>query len=406
MSIVHIEPMSPTSQPTVPFPAAILSVATGDVNGNQSISAAGEPILAHQITALRRAGISKFLIEVESVSGSLLAMADRLIQSGCEVNFVRSIQDVLGKLGNSDMVIVQAEGIYVAQDLLLELLRQNGAIIVTVDGRDENKAFERMDLNTRWAGMVIAPVTTVAGIGELPDGWSMTSSLLRQAMQDKVVQHSLKQTELQNGRLRRIVSAADAENLATELMAERAGSEPGLIETQLFTPLAAKVASALWHVKARSTYSDTVTMLLCFASVGLAGVGWIGSAAGASIVGIFANSVRLALGNEQSDIGPSRLISPLMWLILGMALIWAAGTDAYQTSDGVFTGGVVVGLAVLARHLRLPEWARKGLQSPALIAFLLLLIAPMGGSYAAAKLIGALQLCLLIVAKWNHKAHA
>ena len=404
MTIVHIEPMSLTSQPTVQFPAAILSVATAEVNGDPSISAAGEPILAHQITALRRAGISKFLIEVDSVSGSLLAMADRLIQSGCEVNFVRSIQDILGKLGNSDMVIVQAESIYVAQDLLLELLSQNRAIIATVDGRDENKAFERMDLNTRWAGLVIAPITTVSRIGELPDGWSMTSSLLRQAMQDNVAQHALKQTEIQNGRLRRIVSAADAENLVVELMAERAGSEPGLIETQLFSPLAAKVASALWHVKARTAYSDAVTVLLGFASVGLAGAGWITAAAGAGIAGIFGNSVRLALGNEQADNGPSRMISPILWLFLGTALIWAAGADAYQTSDGVFAGGVILGLAVLARHLRLPEWARKGLQSPALIAALLLLIVPMVGMFAAAKLLGVLQLGLLIIAKWNHKS--
>ena len=406
MTIVHIEPMSPTTQPAVQIPAAILSVATGNVTGDSLISAAGKPILAHQITALRSAGISKFLIEVDSVPGSLLAMDDRLKQSGCEVGFVRSTNDLRSTLGSSDLVIIQAEGVYIAPDFLQELLRQPGAFIATVDGRDENKAFERMDLNTRWAGLAVVSSSIIASIGELPEGWSMTSSLLRQAMQDNVPQRTLKQSELQGGRLRRIVSVADAENLATELMAERAGSEPGLIETQLFTPFAAKVASSLWHVKSRAVYSDTVTLLLGIASAGLAGAGWITAAASAAIAGIFANSVRLALGSEQAENSLSRMVTPVMWLLLGVALIWAASQDAFQTSDGVFAGGIVFGLAILARHLRLPDWARKSLQSPALIAILLIVIAPIGGVYAATKLIGALQLCLLIVAKWNHKSNS
>lgn len=397
--------MSLASPPAAEFPAAILSVATGNDASGPSISAAGEPILAHQIAALRKAGIHKFLIEVDSVSGSLIAMADRLTKSGCEISFVRSIHDVLDKIGDSDLVIVQAESVYIAQDLLVELFRLPGAFIATVDGRDENKAFERMDLNTRWAGLAITSVTTVANIGELPDGWSMTSSLLRQAMQDEVAQRALKQSELQDGRLRRIISVTDAETLATELMAERAGREPGLVETHVFTPFAAKIASSLWHTNSRSAYSDTVTVLLGVASVGLAGAGWITVAVGAAIAGIFANSVRLALGSEQSENELSRMITPAIWVLLGVALIWATSGDAYQTTDGAFAGGTVFGLAVLARHLRLPEWARKSLQSPALIAVLLLLMAPIAGVYAAAKLIGALQLCMLIIAKWNHKPH-
>ena len=406
MTIVHIEPMSLTSPPATQFPAAILSAVIGNEAGYPSISAAGQPILAHQIAALRSAGVSKFLIEVDSVPGTLLAMADRLMQSGCTVDFVRSINDVRDKLGNSELVIIQAEGVYVEPDLLLDLLRQGGTFTVTVDGRDENEAFERMDLNTRWAGLAVVSVQTVTSIGELPDGWSMTSSLLRQAMQDGVVQRALKQSELQAGRLRRILSVADAENLATELMAKRAGKEPGLIEAQLLTPFAAKIASSLWHNRSRTVYSDAITLFLGALSLGLAGAGWTFAAAGSAMAGIFGNSVRLALGNHEAAGGLSRWVEPVMWVLLGTALILAASGDDYQISDGVFAGGVVVGLAVLARHLRLPEWARKSIQSPALIALLLLLIAPIAGAATAAKSLAGLQLFLLIVAKWNHKSHA
>ena len=395
--------MSPTSQTPHQIPIALLSAAGSNEDSNYLISAGGQPVLAHQIAALRSVGISKFLIEVESVPGTLLAMADRLILSGCSVDFIRSAQDLRAKLGTGEIMIVQAEGVYIVPELLTTLLGNPGQFIVTVDGRAENEAFERMDLNTRWAGLAVVPANTVRSIGELPEGWSITSSLLRHAMQDGVAQRPLKQMHLQQGKFRRIDSVVGAEKLTVEMMTRRAGRESGFIEAKIFSPIAAKIASLLWPVRSRAMLADGSALVLSATSAGLAGFGWTASAAIAAIIAIFSNSVRLALGNAETGQGVSRLVEPVMWFLLVASLLLATIGEAYLASEGLFAGAIVAGLTLLARQLRLPDWGRKSLQSPALVTTSLLLVSLIGGLAVATRSVAIAQLLLLIIAKWSHK---
>lgn len=395
--------MSSVEQTYQPSRVALLSAASANEGGAALPNTGEQSVLAHQIAALRSVGIRKFLIEVENVPGALLAMADRLSKAGNSVDFVRSAQDLQTKLHGSDILVVQAEGIYVAPDLLGTLFEQTGAFISTVDGRTENAAFERMDLNTRWAGVGVIPVNSVAKIGELPEGWSIISSLLRQAMQDNVQQSPLKQSYLQDGDLRRIDLAADAEKLTSELMARRAAREPGFVEARIIAPIATKFATVLWPVSARGTLSDGATLLFAATSAGLAGFGLVTAAAVAAITAMLANAVRLALGNAEQNRRGLDFVETVLWALLALALVLATNTDAFQSSEGMFAGSVVAGLALLARQLRLPEWAKKTLQSPALIALYLLLLYSVSGIATVAKAAAITQLLLLIVAKWDHK---
>lgn len=382
---------------------AVLSAAASSESGAPIPTIGGETILWHQISALRRVGIRKFLIEVDSVQGALLAMADKLTQEGNAVDFTRSAQDLQSKLGDADNIIVQAEGIYIAPQLLAALIEQNSKFVATIDGRSENEAFERMDLNTRWAGLAVLPAHTVERIGVLPDGWSLTSSLLRQAMRDGIAQQAVKQTHMQDGDLCRVDSPEQAEKLAHTILLQRAGQEPGFIEARIFGPLSAKFAPSLWRLDSRALLTNGTVVGFGVVSLALTGLDWTAGAIGAAIAAIFANSLRQTVND--SDLGNSLdgWIEPILWTLLSAALIRATTTDVLQFGDGLFAGCVVVGLAILARHLRLPDWAQKALQSPALTALSLLLLSSTAGIASAAKWVGAVQLALLIAAKWDHK---
>jgi hypothetical protein len=403
---VHIGPMSSVDQVVHPTRVALLSAASASGTSETLPASGEESVLAHQIAALRSVGLRKFMIEVETVPGALLAMADRLIKAGNSVDFVRSAQDLQSKLHGSDILVIQAEGIYVAPQLLGSLIEQPGAFIITVDGRAENATFERMDLNTRWAGLGVMPSSVVAKVGELPEGWSITSSLLRQAMQDNIAQLPLKQGHLQDGDLRRVDLAADVEKLTSDIMARRAAREPGFIEARIFAPVATKLATMLWPIPARAALSDGATMLLGAASAALAGLGWVTVAAVTAITAMLANAVRLALGNVEQKQRGLDFVEAAMWLLLAIALMLASSADAYLPGDGLFAAGVVAGLALLSRQLRLPDWGKKILQSPALIALTLLLAALVGGIVLAAKTVALFQLALVIVAKWDHKTRS
>jgi len=146
--------------PTFPT-LALLSVA-GDIsieqdalNAVRSPDLAGLSLIEYQIMMLARAGIQRFLIEVENIDGSLIALADRCRLRKLTVDFVRTGADILRHIDPEERIWVQSGQLYVQLGLIETLLKCTENFITTIDGRDENHAFERIDINTRWAGVSV-----------------------------------------------------------------------------------------------------------------------------------------------------------------------------------------------------------------------------------------------------------
>ncbi len=395
----------PQSRPALPVALLSAAISTED-NASGSIAlalAAGETILAHQISALRRIGISRFLIEVDTVPGALITLADKIKQDGCAVDFIRSAQDLQSKLDFETTLLVYAEGVFVAPELISSVLVKSGSFIATVDGRDENATFERMDLNTRWAGLALFGQETIAALASLPDGWSISSSLLRQAMQDGVPMRPIKQTHIQQGNLRKISSSADAEIFTKQILSIRSARERGFIEAKIFGPAAIRLVPLIWRSSSGLMLLGGATLIMAAISFVFAILGWVGAASVAALLAIFLNSTRLVAHDPDLDDGATKWISTATWLLLATAVFAAARTNDYRIFDGFFGGIMMVGLALLSRQLRLPLWAEKTLISPALLAALMLFTTPFMGISEATKWISLAQLTLLIVAKWSGK---
>ena len=385
---------------------ALLSAAnaTDDVSAGFAMAlAGGEPLLAHQISALRNQGITRFLIEVDSVSGALLTLADKFKSSGCSIDFVRSASDLQPFLRLNESLLVQSEALYLSTDLLDNLLAESGSFIATLDGRDENAAFERMDLNTRWAGLAIIGASTVSSLGALPEGWSITSSLLRQAMQDRVRLVALPQQHVQSGKLRLISTAADADQLSQQILLGRGRRHNGFIETKIFGPLAARLAPYVWRSPSGPNLVDISTGAFGCASLGLAVIGWNISAISTAILTIFLNILRSSTRDTTQNAGLPKFIEPIIWTLLGIGAIIAARGDYSYSSDGIFAAITITGLALLAQQLNLPDWGRYALKSPALLVVATLAITPIAGFAQAAQWITVAQLAALILAKWTQK---
>lgn len=388
---------------------ALLSAAnaTDDLSAGLAMAlAGGEPLLAHQISALRNQGITRFLIEVDSVSGALLTLADKFKRSGCSVDFVRSASDLQPFLRLNESLLVQSEALYLSSDLLDNLLAESAPFIATLDGRDENAAFERMDLNTRWAGLAIIGASTVSSLGALPEGWSITSSLLRQAMQDRVRLVPLPQQHVQTGRLRLISTANDADQLSQQILLGRGRRHNGFVETKIFGPLAARLAPYVWRSPSGPNLVDISTVAFGSASLGLAVIGWNISAISTAILAIFLNILRSTTRDTARNVGLSKFVEPIIWGVLGIGAITAAHGDYSYSSDGIFAAITMTGLALLAQQLNLPQWGRYALKSPALLALALLAATPIAGFALAAQWISITQLAALILAKWAHKLPA
>lgn len=400
--------MPPHPQSPKPVSIALLSAASftqhSDNAGVALATAGGQPLLAHQISVLRHVGIDTFLIEVDTVPGALLALAGNVRKQGCSVEFIRSVEDLQKEIRASDQLLVQAEGLVASREFLKSVLVGRDAFIATVDGRDENEPFERMDLNTRWAGLAVLKAASVASLEPLPDGWNISSSLLRRAMQDRVPNRRVKQSNIQHGFLRKISSSEDAEQLTSQILLNRRHLEYGIIESRIFGPIATKLSPLIWRSPRGDAVLDGLMVFTGSASLVLAAFDFLVASIGSALFAIFLRSVQSISRETDLDHGIARWAAPVMWTMLAIATLIAGPTSAYQPFDGVFAAAMVIGLTLLARQLRLPAWAQKVLMSPALVVTCLLGLTSVTGFASALNIVALAQLGMLIIAKLKRKA--
>ena len=386
--------MAPNEQHRTPTTALLSATDAGatELAGDRSI-------LQFQIDQLVRAGICRFLVEVDNVAGWVLGLADSYRARGLSIEFVRSGADLQQFIQSGDLLLVQSEGLFAAPDLLDEILTQPNTFIATLDGRVENDRFERIDLNTRWAGIATVDQATISALVELPVGWNVASSLLRQALQHKVPFFPLSQQPVQDGKLRLIRTKAEMRELDRQILLDRVRRVDGLVEAKLFAPLSARLVGIFPRAVSAARLIDFSAILLGILAAALGAYGWSVAAIISGFLAI-SLSVHTEIADWQTDDHTvSRLLKSMLMPSLALAVFLTAGADMNNSVDGMFAAAVVCGLAMLGDKSHWPSWAVPLIRSPAIIAILVLIVTPIGGFTSAMQLVALAQLGVMIVAR-------
>lgn len=366
-------------------------------SGGALVLIGGQPLLSCQIEILRQSGIATFLIEVDSVTGGLLAIADRFRADGLRVEFIRSATDLESFLQDDKCLVVQAEGHYFSQSMVAELLHQSPPFIATIDSRDENAAFERIDLNTRWSGIAVITAETARMMTALPDGWSICSSLLRQAIQRRTRFVPVAQGQLQSGEIVRVETQHDAAVVLLRTLKRHTDRPHGLIEKYIFGPIAVAIVPWIWSMTWGASAVGALRISLAVASIGLAASSWHMLAAVAALLAIFANTMLGAVHAFSDNAARINKGDALFWTILIIAALFGAWTSADYGADTVSFVAISIGLALTARKLILPNWCKSILSSPALLNIILLLFFGLFDFATAAKIVALSQLAAMMM---------
>ena len=393
------------------FPTiALLSVA-GDngseqhtATGNVRSDLAGQSLIEYQIMTLARAGIQRFLIEVENIDGALTALADRCRLRKLTVDFVRTGADILRDIDADDRIWVQSGQLYVQLGLIETLLKSSENFIATIDGRDENRAFERVDINTRWAGVSIVGYDAISMLRDLPEDWSIISSLLRQALLAKVPFRPLSQQHVENGTLTVLTGAQDFSELNRQILRRRVASRAGYIEAYVFGPILARLVPLIWQSPTAVTATKFASPVIASASVAL-GLGNQAIAASvAAFLSIAANALRLAATDDADGSDHIQNLSVVTWTLIILAMFGSVYVATPDQNNGLFAAFAVASIAYLSHKMVIPSWAKQLLHSPATLAFLAIIGAATVGIASALQWIMVFQLIVLIIANKKRDA--
>ena len=393
------------------FPTiALLCVACDNGSGRDAANCAGRSDLAgvslieYQITTLARAGIQRFLIEVENIDGVLIALADRCASRKLTVDFVRKGGDILRYINADDRIWVQSGQLYVQLGLIETLLKSTDNFIATIDGRDENRAFERIDLNTRWAGVSVVGYEAIAMLRDLPEDWSIISSLLRQALLAKVPFRPLSQQHVHNGTLTVLTGAQDFSELNRQILRRRVASRAGFIEAQLFGPILARLVPLIWQSPTAVTATKFAAPVIALSALALGLGNLVTAATVAAFLSIAANALRLAVTDDADGSDHIQSLSIVTWALIILAMFGSAYVATSYDDNGLFAAFAVASLAYLTHKMALPGWAKQLLHSPAALALLAVIGAATVGITTILQWIMVLQLSVLMIASMMRDA--
>jgi hypothetical protein len=377
-----------------------LLCATGKTSDGNNCAAlfdmGGQPLIAHQISQLQQLGVERFFIEVEELPGALVALTESLRFDGVSVTYVRSPKELSGILSGDELLLVMCDGIIADNGLLKEIISTPSRYIVTLDGRDENNAFERIDLNSFWAGIALLDTKSVSAIAALPEGWSIRSSLLRQALQDAVPHRPLNQELLLAKHLRLVKTNAEAEQLGRETLRLNASKVSGFFESKLFGPIAAALAPRI----RRSSFAKSVLQfsipLLSVLSLAAALSGFAPIAVIVALMAMLLFQTSNLLQYNEKKPYMSKIYTVANWSFLACAFVFMAWKDAAQPYFAVFPPLVALGLLLLARKLPIAGWRKALLASPAFLAIAAFLFSVIDQIVIGIEFVAIVQLAGLI----------
>jgi len=239
---------------------------------------------------------------------------------------------------------------------------------------------------------------------DLPEDWSMISSLLRQALLAKVPFRPLSQQHVHNGTLTVLTGAHDFSELNRQILRRRVASRAGFIEAKLFGPILARLVPLIWQSPTAVTATKFAAPLIALAAVAL-GLGNLATAATvAAFLSIAANALRLTVTDDADGSDHIQILSIVTWTLIILAMFGSAYVATSYDDNGLFAAFAVASLAYLTHKMAMPGWAKQMLHSPAALALCAMIGAATVGITVALQWIMVLQLIVLMVASMTRDA--
>jgi hypothetical protein len=165
---------------------------------------AGRTLLEYQARCASAAGAAPIVVVVERVPQALQDAFERLRLDGVGVFPVSGIEEAVSRFEAGSMILLIGDGIAPPASLVAQLAEEPEPAIGTVPDDEEHAAFERIDAESRWAGVAVVDAHLLGSTAAMLGDWDLQSTLLRRTVQEGA----------------RRVSAADAGG--EPLLAERA----------------------------------------------------------------------------------------------------------------------------------------------------------------------------------------
>jgi len=148
-----------------------------------TLQVAGRSLVERQVRLALAAGAEPVVVVVERVTAALSAALDGLRAEGVAVVLARSAEEAGEAVHSSDRVLLVGDGLVAPEAVIARLVALDGPAILVVPDLRVDDRYERIDAQSRWAGLALIDGEMLKQTASMLRDWDLQSTLLRRAVQ-------------------------------------------------------------------------------------------------------------------------------------------------------------------------------------------------------------------------------
>lgn len=145
---------------------------------------AGRTLVERQARLAASVGAAPVVILVERLPAELIAAIDRMRSEGVSAIVARSVEDAAEAIRAEDRLLIFADGLLAQEGHVARMAASRGPALLTLPDAGADERFERLDAETRWAGLALVDGDTLRRTAAMLQDWDLQSTLLRYAVQE------------------------------------------------------------------------------------------------------------------------------------------------------------------------------------------------------------------------------
>ena len=165
---------------------ALISANVEDDSGalRALLPLAGRTLLEYQVRCASAVGAAPILVLVERVPQALQDAFERLRAEGIGVFPVGDVHEAVSRFEAGSTILLIGDGIAPPAALIEQLAEEPESTVATVPDDESHAQFERIDAQSRWAGVSVIEGDLLASTARMLGDWDLQSTLLRRAIQE------------------------------------------------------------------------------------------------------------------------------------------------------------------------------------------------------------------------------
>jgi hypothetical protein len=145
---------------------------------------AGRTLLEYQARCAAAAGAAPIVVIVERVPQALQDALERMRLDGLAIVAISALEEAVTRFEAGSLILLIGDGIAPPAQLVAELAEEPEAAVATVTDDELHEAFERIDGQSRWAGVALIDAKILGSTAAMIGDWDLQSTLLRRTLQE------------------------------------------------------------------------------------------------------------------------------------------------------------------------------------------------------------------------------